>query len=88
MRTFNHQFLRARRQALGLTVVQAAALAGYSRHAWTSWEFHDRKPEADALPAIAMVLCCSLDQLFTSECDEVCNVEGAPSGKGAPLSST
>lgn len=82
MRTFNHRYLRARRQALGLTVVQAATLAGYSRHAWTSWEAHGRKPEADALPRIAIVLACCLDDLYTPDGqeDRAIRTEGAPSG--------
>lgn len=65
MNTFR---IRKLRIAKNLTQAEFAEILGYSSHsAITMWETGQRKPPSDKLPAIARILGCSIDELYSKE---------------------
>lgn len=59
--------LRARREAAGYTQAELAEKLFVVRAAVSAWEAGTNLPRAEMLPAIARVLHCSIDQLYTDD---------------------
>ena len=65
-RMLNSNFIRARRQELGLTQVEAARLAGMAQPRWAELENGRRaNPRLEWLEKIAKILRCKLTQIVT-----------------------
>ena len=57
--------LSPRRKAAGLTQAQVAEALGVERATVGMWETGTSWPSARVLPALADLLCCSIDELYT-----------------------
>lgn len=64
MKTITLAGLRPRREALGLTQQAVADRAGVDRSNIANWETGRSLPMAALLPALAMALECSIDELY------------------------
>jgi transcriptional regulator with XRE-family HTH domain len=62
----NHAVIRERREAMGLTMEEAAQRAGFTgRQAWYSIESgHSSRPSIDSVAAVAHALMCHVDDLL------------------------
>lgn len=64
-RHFSGELLRKYRTEAGLTLVQAAALAGVIWQQWQKWELGKARPNADTVALLADVVRCEfIDQLY------------------------
>lgn len=61
------QNLRIRRGNINMTQKEFAAAVGVKQSTVSLWESGIIFPTADKLPAIARVLHCSIDELFSNE---------------------
>lgn len=52
------------RRKLGMTQKELAALAGVQQNTVSQWEPGKRNPPSTALPLLASVLGCTIDELF------------------------
>lgn len=59
--------IRARRLRRGISVQDAAQELGVTRQAWHYWEAGQYIPSAGLLPAMAQVLRCRIEDLYTDE---------------------
>lgn len=64
--------IRELRIQAGLTQVELADSMGVIRTAVTNWESEIALPKARELPHLAMVLGCSINDLFVQADDEAC----------------
>lgn len=58
--------LAPRRKAAGMTQAELAAIVGADRVTLSMWETGASWPSARMLPALADVLLCSIDDLYTA----------------------
>lgn len=56
--------LRPLRERAGLSKTAVARRMGVSHPAYLKWEQGMSMPSADRLPALAAVLCCTIDELY------------------------
>lgn len=68
-------YVRARREALGMTQGDLAEKVGVSRGAVSLWESGLRNPETWRLPALAAALGCKAGELFAPSDNQVSTEE-------------
>lgn len=61
--------IRPRREALGLSIQEAAARLQVTRQAWYVWETADVMPASGLLPDLAAVLGCRIEELYEAPSD-------------------
>ena len=57
--------IRPRRLSLGLQAARLAEEVGVTKQAWFYWETGESMPSAGYLPAIAQLLQCSIEDLYS-----------------------
>lgn len=61
--------IKARREALGLSVAEAAAALGVTRQSWNNWEIGRSPASSYYLPAMAEILHCRIEDLYEEAAD-------------------
>lgn len=61
--------IKNRREALGLSVAEAAAALGVTRQSWNNWETGRCPPSSYYLPAMAELLKCRIEDLYEEAAD-------------------